>query len=519
MRELRLGLLVVLAAGLMAACGTLQDTAGIGGSGGVLGEPSHVEAWDGRGTDSERCDKIGEFGRPASGWIHWVFNTKGASTDARLHLGGTGSGEFEPAEPLGAEVWHFFTPFFDLDGLEATIMLYGGDPGSGGGLVISDYCAGEDGGRTLKVTKTAKTKFIRTHDWKIKKSVDPAEMYLYVDGTGDGTATWAIDVLYKGYTDSDFRIYGTITIENVSATATKTITGVTDDLGIEDVDPFDVTCEDGDGVVEFPYDLEAGETITCDYSRDFETKPAASGTNTATVEVDGEDPYEATAEWAFGDPYMEVNETVDVVDVSELFGWVELGTVTAPHGDTFTYDKDFAWQDYGADTCGTFKYPNTAKLKSGGEILKTASALLKVHVQCVQGETAWAANGDDPLENPYNPDDVGNWATYVEYVADKTTTVFAGQTIQVGTAHFSAAVDGWVTITIELSGAAFDPGAAENLKVQDYEEAPSGNPSPGGFDHKRFCDAGDPVCTILVPENAFYGVHLDVLVGDPGFGP
>jgi hypothetical protein len=87
-------------------------------------------------------------------WIHWVFSTKGDSTDARLVLGGTGSGTYEPGEPLNAEVWHFYTPFFELEGLEATIYLFGGDPGPGGGLVISDYCPGFE---ELTVTKTAET--------------------------------------------------------------------------------------------------------------------------------------------------------------------------------------------------------------------------------------------------------------------------------------------------------------------------------------------------------------------------
>jgi hypothetical protein len=95
--------------------------------------PTYTENWDGRGTDSERCELAGQEGRPESGWIHWVFSTKGESTDAKLTLGGTGSGTYSPGEPLNAEVWHFYTPFFELEGLTATIELFGGDPARAAG--------------------------------------------------------------------------------------------------------------------------------------------------------------------------------------------------------------------------------------------------------------------------------------------------------------------------------------------------------------------------------------------------
>lgn len=110
------------------------------------GNLSYTEVWNGRGTDSERCDLAGQEGRPDddSGWIHWVFSTKGRSTNAELVLSGTGSGTYEPAEPLVANVWHFFTPYFELEGLEAEINLFGGNKGRGGGLVISDYCPGKE---------------------------------------------------------------------------------------------------------------------------------------------------------------------------------------------------------------------------------------------------------------------------------------------------------------------------------------------------------------------------------------
>ena len=127
------------------------------------------------------------------------------------------------------------------------------------------------------------------------------------------------------------------------------------------------------------------------------------------------------------------------------------------------------------------------------------------------GETAWAANGNVAGEMRYNRR--GNWATYVQYTA-KTTTLFAGQNIPVGTVNFSEVVDGEVTITIALTGnwifAEYEMGVAveDNIKIQDYVSAPSGNPAPGQFAHKATAEGQS--FNITVPANNFYGVHVDV---------
>jgi len=122
-------------------------------------------------------------------------------------------------------------------------------------------------------------------------------------------------------------------------------------------------------------------------------------------------------------------------------------------------------------------------------------------------QTAWAANGDEPLVYRYQ--DPGNWATYVEYHGEeKTVTLFAGRTINIGTVTFSAPSNGKVTITINLNDevAGFQ-NVSENVKIQDYANAPSGNPDIGNFDHKG--NASGNSFEIEVPENNFYGVHVD----------
>jgi hypothetical protein len=119
------------------------------------------------------------------------------------------------------------------------------------------------------------------------------------------------------------------------------------------------------------------------------------------------------------------------------------------------------------------------------------------------GETAWA----DGL--PYNATAGGNWATYTPYEGEaKTVALYAGQTMLAGTVHFSDPANGSVTITITLDAGWRFYDDPENVKIQDYAAAPSGNPSPGQFETKGYA-TGSPF-SIDVPENAFYGVHVDV---------
>lgn len=125
------------------------------------------------------------------------------------------------------------------------------------------------------------------------------------------------------------------------------------------------------------------------------------------------------------------------------------------------------------------------------------------------GDTAWAANGDEPGELRY--EHRNNWATYVQYDGvEKTVTLFAGQTINIGTVTFSAPSNNEVTITFDLTvDANFDESESENVKIQDYSTAPSGNPDIGLFDHKG--DATGKSFSIIVPQNNYYGVHADIL--------
>ena len=119
-----------------------------------------------------------------------------------------------------------------------------------------------------------------------------------------------------------------------------------------------------------------------------------------------------------------------------------------------------------------------------------------------EGETAWADG--DPYVNP------GNWATYTAYAADNTVTLYAGQTFEAGTVNFSGEDSGFIVITITLNAGYRFVDAANNVKVENYDVAPSGNPAPGQFSDKDYADPDSNTFEIVVPVNDFYGVHVDV---------
>lgn len=120
--------------------------------------------------------------------------------------------------------------------------------------------------------------------------------------------------------------------------------------------------------------------------------------------------------------------------------------------------------------------------------------------ECWCGETAWAA-GDRYVRK-------GNWATYTPYVSGSPVTLYAGQTMEAGTVSFSPVTDGHVEICIALNEGWRFAEVFENVKIQDYAEAPSGNPSPGLFDWKFTVPT--VTCPFVVDAKSFYGVHADL---------
>ena len=115
---------------------------------------------------------------------------------------------------------------------------------------------------------------------------------------------------------------------------------------------------------------------------------------------------------------------------------------------------------------------------------------------CYQEETAWT-QGTRYVSK-------GNWATYTSKNAG-TVTLYAGQTLPAGSATLTVNGDNTVTIAITLNAGWSLQDVNEPVKIQGYDIAPTGNPSPGLFTTYK----GDEL-SVTVPAYNFYGIHLDV---------
>ncbi len=342
----------------------------------------------------------------------------------------------------------------------------------------------------LEVEKVAFPSFDREYFWDIEKDVDIAGHVLAVGD--EGASEYTVTVTQTGFEDSNHRVSGTITIKSTANYATAEISGVTDEVG--DI-PATVECRE-----EFPHELGPDDELECRYWADLPDDTRL--TNTATASVTDDSPVDggsgtAPVDFADVEPTNVTNDEVNVEDSVEgsLGTFSDTGVVTYTH--TFV-----CFDDEG-------EHPNTATI-----IETEQQADADVTVECLDPdtETAWASNEVGvPLELPFNPDGQGNWATYVAYDGtEKITTFFAGQTNDAGTVTFSAPSDGQVTITIQLAeGWTFAQG--HSLAVQDYADAPSGNPAPGQFEFS-VTPGGDEAVITGIPENAYYAVH-GVVVG------
>ena len=484
--------------------------------------PNSLE-WDGQGSDSLRCDKLGESPeRTEEGWIHWIVTQASGVTEAELELGGSGSGTYQPTKY--GPVVEFFTPYFDVKTLTA-FLHYAGTLDSDSQFVISDYCPGVARGE-ITITKTAVPSFTRTHKWDIDKSADTENEYeledgtpkvwLYTDGSGDETATWTVDVTYEGYEDTGHALSGSVVIEN-TGNLDANITNLVDTYGGKEV-IFD--CTVNDTTFDFGQTLlEPEEVLACTYEVDpaneelFENTVRVGGTFSDGTTFNETD----TATYDWDSPTTEVNATVNIKDISDLFGEVGLGTVTAPNGDQFTYTKDFAWEDYGQEECGSYTYDNTATIV---ETDQSASAALKVNVQCFIYESAWAKGGEDVAEVlPFCEAGFANWGWTNQILpGEYTMDLWAGAAqcdttkgTLVGSVTVEYDEDGHVTAEFTV----FEGYDLESTAFYaDYAEFPT---TPRGADTTApglYYNAspfnGSEIWTIA---------HANVGIPDPDFGP
>jgi hypothetical protein len=401
MRNLLIAAVGAVTVSALVACGdTATGPSSLGSEGVAVSETGlNTLAWQGHGSDHiDGC--VAGF--------HWILAPAQGITSTPRFYSNLDDGEIMFRSENAGEnaAWHYNSGLVDTQQGSHPYVTFDGSPHPQVKLILS-HCLDDDGA-TLSVTKTADTEFERVHEWDIDKRVETDEIWLYTDGSGDETATWTVDVEYEGAFDRGFVIAGNVYITNISNPAeSKTITSIVDDLGFNGHENIALQCEDASGATfdpktDLPRDIDPAETWICSYRVEFddgEIGQGDAGTNTVTVAVanDGSSPYVGTDGWEFYEPTSVLYDEVTIEDVSDLFGAKELGKVSAPNSDSFTYNKLFAYADYGDARCGIHEYGNTATIV---ETEQSAEATLKVNVQCLQWESAWAMADDE------NPDHV-----------------------------------------------------------------------------------------------------------------
>jgi hypothetical protein len=111
-----------------------------------------------------------------------------------------------------------------------------------------------------------------------------------------------------------------------------------------------------------------------------------------------------------------------------------------------------------------------------------------------QEETAW---GGDTGMNVGEP---GAWWYYFDVADGSPQTIWAGQTINVGSVTYNGS-----QLVITLTGGWELQDDSESVKIQGYDVIPSSRPSAGLFTTYKGTDL-----TVTVPSYPYYAIHLDV---------
>ncbi|MDO4187067.1 MAG: hypothetical protein Q4D30_11390 [Bacteroidales bacterium] len=227
------------------------------------------------------------------------------------------------------------------------------------------------------------------------------------------------------------------------------------------------------------------------------------------------DPY--VTEWVFSLPLTELYAMFGL----EFDMEVDVCPIIAAHAEVLKQKSDGTWQE------------ETAWGK-GKKFVKKGNWSMYIEGYCTEfppedpptppteytldKETAWAFDG---YNHEYNPGQGGNWAFYIDYAdVEKTCVLYAGQKETDMTVTLTPAGEGkvkmvfenifeiapendgkWVLQEYNDEGEWID----DAVKVQGYETAPSGNPSPGQFTYYKGREL-----EIVVDAANFYGIHLDV---------
>jgi hypothetical protein len=225
------------------------------------------------------------------------------------------------------------------------------------------------------VEKDAYTEFKRTWEWTIDKQADQSELTL---SPGQQFLV-NYDVIVDATSfDSDWFVYGTITIDNPNPNAPMTV-ALSDDVGGITAT---LLCDN-------PLTVGAGGTGYCDYEADLPN--GDQRTNTATATLNGI-AFSGDAEVIFGgDPEETVDACVDVFDTrleSDTNPTGFLGEVCAGEVQKVFQDAVMIGPYSDPLDCGYFQVPNTASFEAEDtQSTDEATWIIDVTVPCDVGCT------------------------------------------------------------------------------------------------------------------------------------
>jgi hypothetical protein len=200
----------------------------------------------------------------------------------------------------------------------------------------------------LFISKTAETEYTRDYNWTIAKVADGNTTELTLSAGQTYTLGYDVTVTASPE-DKDFKVTGTITIENKSP-LDAVITSIEDIAGGVTA-TFDNFTMPGEGY----YTLSAGGKLEIDYTANLPAK--ANGVNTVTVETSSPLVAGGTAfaNYTFGDPTTIEDNCVDVTD--DPYG--DLGTFCVNGGLSNTFPYNVTFGPY-TECDQTIIYENTA---------------------------------------------------------------------------------------------------------------------------------------------------------------
>ncbi|GAA1405771.1 hypothetical protein GCM10009614_04170 [Glutamicibacter uratoxydans] len=242
-------------------------------------------------------------------------------------------------------------------------------------------------GANLSVEKLVVSSFNRSYDWDIVKEALDEQPITADPNTGEFTANYKITVTPKQYTDSDWAMYGTISVQNpndwqdVAVTVDDqvdlgggvacTVTGVKDDDSILDADP---------ATPGFQTSIAKGATVVFNYSCIFDGKPASyDGSNKATVSWDADKAFTTDSSAAKTVPVTAdswtqtpLNNQVEITDNPALFDdpWL-INYSDGEQSRTYSY----TWTVDRAGTCQQFT--NVATLTGNSGLSMSDSAVVE----------------------------------------------------------------------------------------------------------------------------------------------